>query len=307
METHTIGKFKYIILVLTACTLWGSAFAGAKICFEYCGPILLSAIRFTLAAVLLLPMLLLGKSKSPFLSYFKHWKFMLMFGFIQTFLQYGLFYLGLNEVPGAISAIIVGAGPVFVTLLAHFTIADDRFTTRKVISIVMGVAGILFITLSKGDFQTTDNFYFGVAMLLLSNLVGSSTNIIVAKNKHLGISPIALTAFANFSGGIMLFIAACFCEPIVIKDPNIDFFVALIWLAIIPAAGFSIWYYLLSLPNVKVSELNIWKFVVPVSGVLLSWIFLPSEQPNWREAFGIVIISISIIILNYRSRVIHKT
>lgn len=300
MNVHKpISNFKYFSLVIIACTLWGSAFAVAKIGFQYCGPIMLSGIRFSLAGIILIPLLMSGKQS--FISYFKEWRFMLLFGFIQTFLQYGLFFMGLNEVSGAVSAIIVGAGPLFVTILAHLTIHDDKFTRRKIISILLGFSGILFITLSNGEFSSGgNNFYYGVLLLLISNIVGSSTNIIVVKNKHREISSIALTSFANFSGGIMLLIAAFLFEPITLSNPPLEFYFAVVWLALIPAAGFSIWYYLLALPGVKVSELNIWKFIIPVVGAVLSWLLVKGEYPTWQEAVGILVISISIIVLQFQ-------
>ncbi len=291
----------YFFLIIIACTLWASAFAGAKIGFQYCSPIMLSGLRFSLAGLLLLPVLLFGKQS--FRSLFKHWRYMLLFGFIQTFLQYGTFFLGLNEVPGAVASIIVGAGPIFITILAHFTISDDRFTTRKVVSSLLGFSGILFISLTSSGLEVdSTTFYYGIALLLLSNIIGASTNIIVKKQQHLNVSPIALTSFANFSGGVMLLITALLFEPITLDHPPVEFYFALVWLAIIPAAGFSIWYHLLQLDGVKVSELNIWKFIIPIFGSILTWTLLKNEEPTWQEFVGIFIISVAIIVLQYNPK-----
>lgn len=297
-KKNIINTPLYFILIILCCTLWGSAFAGAKIGFQYCSPIMLSGLRFTLAGLLLLPVLLIGKPS--FRSYFKHWKYMLLFGFIQTFLQYGIFFVGLNVVPGAVASIIVGAGPIFITILAHFTMKNDRFTTKKIISSILGFSGIIFIALNKEGISTiSDEFYYGIALLIISNIIGASTNIIVKKQQHLKVSPIALTAFANFSGGVMLLVTALIFEPITLNTPPIEFYFALTWLAIIPAAGFSIWYYLLEQDGVKVSEINIWKFIIPIIGSILSWALLKDEEPRWQEIVGILIISVAIIVLQY--------
>ena len=296
-KKNIINTPLYFILIIFTCTLWGSAFAGAKIGFQYCSPIMLSGLRFSLAGILLLPILFM--QKQPFFSHFKHWKYMLIFGFIQTFMQYGLFFVGLNKVPGAVAAIIVGAGPIFITILAHFTMKDDGFTTKKVISSILGFSGIIFIALNKdGVNEISNEFYYGIALLIASNIIGASTNIIVKKKQHLKISPIALTSFANYAGGMTLLITALLFEPITLNNPPTEFYFALIWLAIIPAAGFSIWYYLLALDGVKVSELNIWKFIIPIVGSVLSWTLL-GEEPRWQEIVGIMTISTAIIVLQY--------
>ena len=201
---------------IIACILWGSAFAGAKIGFKYADPIFLSGLRFTLAGILLIPVIIIRKI--DFLGTLKHWKFLILFAFIQTFLQYGLFFMGLDKVPGAISSIIIGAGPLFVAIMAHITLKDDKMTIRKMFAIALGFSGIIFISLSQGEMSAENpSFYAGVGLLVLSNIIGSYTNIMVVKKKSYNISPFVLTSFANFTGGIMLLITSFIVEKPEIK------------------------------------------------------------------------------------------
>ncbi len=283
------------ILAILACLLWGSAFAGAKIGFEYTTPLHLSGMRFMLAGLLLIPFLIY--QQVDWKSNLKEWRYMLLFGFLQTFIQYGFFFMGLDKVPAAISAVIIGGGPFFVAIMAHFTIRDDRMSFRKIFSIILGMAGIVFISFAKGESIDTDaSFYYGIVLLIISNIVGATTNIIVAKNRN-RVSPIMLTSFANFSGGLILYIVSFFTEDWYIKPYETEFYIAWLWLSLIPAAGFSIWYSLLKKPEVKVSELNMWKFVVPVAGVILSWILVPGEYPDVYSVSGILIITTALLIL----------
>ena len=192
---------------ILACVFWGSAFAGDKIGFQYADPIFLSGLRFMLAGLLLVPVMIF--TKVDILKELKQWRFILLFAFIQTFLQYGLFFMGLNRVPGAISSIIIGAGPLFVAIMAHLMLSNDRMSIRKMLSIGLGFSGIIFISLSKGGFATgNSSFYTGVALLVLSNITGSFTNIMIVKKKGEKISPVALTSFANFTGGVLLFLTS---------------------------------------------------------------------------------------------------
>ncbi len=275
---------------VVACLLWGSALAGAKIGFRYADPILLSGMRFMLAGLLLVPVMVALKVNLR--GALRHWRFMLGFAFLQTFLQYGLFFMGLSRVPAATSAIIVGAGPLFVAIMAHLTLADDRMTARKIAAIALGLTGVVFISLAGGGtVRSADGgFWGGVGLLVASNLVGSYTNIMVVRKKEYDISPIALTSFANFTGGVGLIISSLLIEHPVLDSPPVVFWVALVWLAIIPAGAFSLWYGLLQRPGVKVSELNVWKFMVPVFGCVLAWIVLPDEGPDWVSVVGMAVI-----------------
>lgn len=288
-----------------ACFLWGSAFAGAKIGFQYAEPIFLSGMRFTLAALLLVPVMIL--KRVDFKRALKYWKFMLLFAFIQTFLQYGLFFVGLNKIPGATSSVIIGAGPLFVAIMAHVMLKNDRMTLRKTIAIALGMSGIVFISLSKGNLSGNDpSFYLGVAILVLSNIIGSFTNIMVVKKKDYDISPYVLTSFANFTGGIMLLITSFIIEKPEIKVFPVEFYGALLWLSFISAASFSIWYGLLQRPEVKVSELNMWKFLVPVTGSMLSWLLVQGEEPDMVTITGIIIITAALLLQQTPQSVFEK-
>ncbi len=278
---------------ILACVLWGSAFAGAKIGFRYADPIFLSGLRFTLAGLLLVPVMLV--MKADFRGALKHWRFMLLFAFVQTFLQYGLFFMGLNKVPGAISSIIIGAGPLFVAIMAHLVLQNDRMTGRKTAAIILGLSGIAFISLAKGGVGAGNpSFYAGVGLLVLSNIIGSFTNIMVVQKKEYNISPVVLTSFANFTGGIMLLVTAFVVEKPQIGVYPVEFYGALLWLAFISAASFSLWYGELQRPGVKVSELNMWKFIIPVTGSILSWLLVAGEKPDLPTVIGIVVISLAL-------------
>ncbi|HRX12352.1 MAG TPA: hypothetical protein P5210_11915, partial [Draconibacterium sp.] len=73
------------------------------------------------------------------------------------------------------------------------------------------------------------------------------------------------------------------------------------------AAAFAIWYTLLQRPGVKVSILNMWKFIIPALGAALSWILIKSEKPDWISVAGMLVITLSLVLLNYANRKSAKT
>lgn len=58
----------------------------------------------------------------------------------------------------------------------------------------------------------------------------------------------------------------------------------------------------MSRPGIKVSELNIRKFVVPVVGVVMSWALLPGESPNVQTVAGIVVTVVAVAIMQWPAR-----
>lgn len=294
------NRDKIIIGLLASftCLIWGSAFPFTKIGLDYLPPLRLAGYRFMLGGLILMPVLFIKGYDWKELK--GQWLYILGFGFIQTFLQYGFFFSGLDLAPSAISSIIIGAGPFFVAILAHFFIAGEKLNLRKSLSILLGISGVVFIAL-KNDVSVKDypHFHIGVILLLVGNAIGAVTNIMVVNHKK-KLSNTALTSFACFFGGCLLTLLSFIKEPEGNKwigGLTAEFYGALLWLALIPALGFSIWYYIIKLPQVKVSEVVVWKFLIPVFGVFLSWILLANESPEIYSIIGIVIISISIIIL----------
>lgn len=292
------NQIKYNLLAIVASLVWASAFPAAKVGFEYLPPVFLSGVRFTLAGFILAPFLIGRKVNWGDLQ--KQWKYLIFFAAFQTFLQYWLFYEGLMIVPAAVGAIIVGLGPIFVAILAHFFLGNqDKLSLRKVFAMIFGFSGVVFISVStnsKTEFQPL--FYWGVIALVLSCLVGCITNIIVAR-RRVQLDHIALNTISCFLGGLLLLAVSLFTEQqeiVAIKPLPLEFYIAMLWLAGIPAAGFSIWYFLLSRPNISVSEINIIKFLIPVFGVILSWIIVAGESFNIETVIGTIIISTAIII-----------
>ena len=262
-------------------------------------------MRFMLAGIILLPFLF--KKSENWSILLSEWKFILLFSFFQIFMQYSLYFGGINMIPASVAAIVVGSSPLVVFVLAHYSFHNDKFTLTKIISVVLGVIGVVVMTLNGGAFGGDNPYYlWGIAMVMLSVLVNSSVNIIVAKNAR-PISPIMLTAASNFIGGVMLCIFSAFVEDMTpLTDFSPIFWVNLTVLAIISSLGFSIWFYLLKVPTLKVSEINIWKFIIPVFGAIFSWIIFPEDNPNLLSILGIVSISLSILILQMPTKTIIK-
>ncbi len=293
MKEQGASAMNTAVWAIVACVIWASAFAVAKVGFEYVPPILLSGMRFALAGLILIPLILIRR-ESIAQAIRQDWRFMTIFALVQTFMQYGLFYVGLDKVPASISAIVIGAGPLFIALMAHWMMPNEKLTLRKVVAIAAAITGVVFISATKGGMSiSSSGFFFGLSLLLLSNIIGGYANIMVAKHKR-ELSPVILTAFANFVGGVLLLIVGAFFEKFPTEPLPMKFYFTWLWLAFIPAAGFSIWYTLLKRPGIKVSDLNMWKFIIPVVGCILSWIMLADENPNYTSVVGILIITLSL-------------
>lgn len=287
-------------LAIIACWLWSTAFVGVKIGLEYHSPFQFAGIRFFISGVLIF--LYFGKPKEYFKQLKDNLKFILLLSLVQIFAQYALFYSGIDLLPSALAAMIIGSQPLFIALVAHFSFHNDRMTPLKTGSILIGVVGIAIITLGRSKVVMQGNLeLLGVGLLLINNLVSGYSNVIIAK-RSAGISPVVLSSTSLIIGGIMLSLVSVPLEGINTGPFPPKYWYSLAWLSFLSAAAITIWYSLLKRPGVKVSILNVWKFLIPVSGAGLSWILLANEKPDLISIVGMLVIALSLVSLNYSNR-----
>ncbi|WP_346859469.1 DMT family transporter [uncultured Draconibacterium sp.] len=287
-------------LAIVACWLWSTAFVGVKIGLENHTPLQFAGVRFFISGILIF--LYFGKPKQYLAELKANIRFILLLSVVQIFAQYALFYSGINLVPSSLAAMIIGSQPLFIAVVAHFSFHNDKMTPLKTASILIGVVGIAIITLGRSKVEMKGELeLLGIALLLINNLVSGYSNVIIAKSSKT-VSPVVLSSTSLIIGGIMLSVVSVPLEGIHLGPFPPKYWYALAWLSFLSAAAITIWYSLLKRPGIKVSILNVWKFLIPVSGAALSWIIMKNEKPDFVSIFGMAIIATSLLALNYANR-----
>lgn len=230
----------------------------------------------------------------------EHWKVVAWVTFLQVLINYSFFYQGLALVPGALGAVIVGSQPLVTAVVASIMNKQDQLTRKKTTTIIFGIAGVVLISAGRQAFKLGSVMeLLGVAMILIAN-VGTATSNVVVSLKGNGINPFVLSSSSLFTGGLFLYLVSLPVEGVSKGHLPFEYWIDLAWLSFMAAAAFSIWFKLLQRPGIKVSELNLWKFIIPVVGAILSWILVPGENPEWLTITGMIIITASLILF-YRS------
>lgn len=282
-----------IFWAIIACLLWSTAYAGIKIGLQYDTPFHFAGIRFIISGLMILPFTV--KPALYFKMIKEHWRIVVWVTLLQTLCNYILFYQGLNIVPGALGAVIVGSQPLVTAVVAALMNKSERLTKRKIITIVLGISGVILISVGRQAFKVASTLeILGVLMILGANIATATSNVMVSLRSK-GINPFVLSSASLFIGGIIIFLLSLLVETAPAVPKPGEYWIDLIWLSFMSAFAFSLWYKLLQRPNVKVSELNLWKFIIPVVGAVLSWLLVPGEKPEWLTITGMVIITASLI------------
>jgi len=283
-----------IFLAILACMLWSTAFAGVKFGLRFVKPLSFAGVRFMIAGMIILPVC--GRLKDVLAEIRSNLRTVLCVTFFQTLLLYILFYWGMSIIPGALGAIIIGSSPMFSAIMAHFLMQDDEMTLQKMMSILIGIGGVFLISISRRPWSYKGlRELLGVMLLIGGNTSSAFGNILVAKDKK-KMDPLILNSVQIFLGGFLIFLISFVVEGPPHWSGPFSFYLVLLWLSILSAVSVSIWFTLLKRPGVKVSELNLWKFIIPVFGALLSWILLTDESPDTISILGMVSVALSILI-----------
>jgi len=293
------NKGNTIFWAIIACLLWSTAYAGIKLGLQFDTPFHFAGIRFIISGLMILPFTV---KPSVYLAMIRNnWRVVAWVTTLQIVVNYSLFYQGLNLVPGALGAVVYGAQPLIIALVAAVLHKDDKLTRKKIITMIFGISGVILISVGRQAFRLgTGLEIIGVLMLLTGNIATAGSNVIVSlKSKE--INPFVLSSSSLFLGGVILYFVSI---PLEVRHEGrlpVKYWMILLWLSFMAASAFSIWYKLLQRRGVKVSELNLWKFINPVTGAILSWILIPDEHPEWLTVSGIIIITASLIMF-YKSK-----
>lgn len=292
------SRFNTSIQAILACLLWSSAFVGIKIGLPYTTPLQFAGIRFFISGLLVLP---LAVYYNPgFIRIFaNNIRFILILGILQTFLQYALFYTGIDKVPGSTGAIVIGSSPLFIALTAHYFMPDDKLSLSKIGIILFGFTGIVLVSIGRHSSTAGAIQMIGIIILIGNNIISGVVNVIIALDKR-KIPPLILSSGSMIIGGLFLILFSIPVEGLNFSPKPGEYYLSLAWLSLLSAAAITIWITLLKRPGVMVSDLNLWKFLIPVAGALLAWIILPQERPDWMSVSGMLITGSSLFFLNMR-------
>lgn len=293
-----------IAIAIFCAVLWGSSFPVLKVTYEELqmstddtmAKLVLAGARFLLAGLVLLIGVWIINRDALYIP-MKRIPVLIIFGIVQTALQYYFFYNGLAKTTGMQGSILDASGTFFTVILAHYFYVNDKMNWQKVVGLLAGFTGIVLVNWGQGfsmSFQFTGEGY-----MILAALTGA-VGTIMAKEMAIGIHPFTLTGWQLTIGSILL---------LAIGLPGLQegamTFTPLGWglfiySAFISAVAFALWYSLLKYN--KAGEISIYKFVTPVSGAILSALFIPGEKLTLFVAAALVLVAVGFVAVNYKPK-----
>lgn len=296
---------KIVILIASiCCILWGSAYPGVKSGYalfkiaknDVFSELSFAGYRFAIAGLMVLVIPLIHR-KSIFSLTKKNVGQVVLLGLTMTTFQYIFFYIGLANTTGVKGSIMNATSTFFSVILAHFLYTDDRIDAKKAIGCLLGFIGVFIINFSS----TLLNFNFNIlgdGFIIMAAFIFSASSI-YSKKLSETISVILVTGYQLLIGGVFLIIIGTLNKGY-ITNFTLPSTMVLLYLALLSAIAFSLWTLLLKYN--KVSSISIFNFIIPISGAILSSIFLGENILDFKNAVALVLVCIGIYIVDNNSK-----
>jgi drug/metabolite transporter (DMT)-like permease len=278
--------------------IWGSSFLWIKIGVESITPMMLVTLRVSFGLLALLVVMAVQRQAFP-RDRATIMKFVFM-GIFNTVFPFLLITWGETQIDSSLASILNAATPLFVIIIAHFWLHDEKITLARLGGLLIGFAGVVVLVLQNLSPDSGRNDIWGELAVLLATV--SYAVALVFSRRHLrNTKPvIQSTMILVVASALMWTIMPVADRPIVFPATPVTW-IAVIWLGVL---GLCVAYLLFFYLN------NVWgptraslvTYVFPVVGMVLGIVFL-SEPLTWNMIIGSILVVSGIVVVNRKPRV----
>jgi drug/metabolite transporter (DMT)-like permease len=274
----------------------GSVFVVGKIIAEQMPLFIAATLRFALASIIFLPIVLRREGKIPAVDK-SDLLLVLLLSFAGNFL-YSIFMLyGLRLASATESGIISGTAPAVTAVLSYFFLRE-RIGYRKALGVALVIVGIAVINLAGNAVPGAVHSPLG-DLLIGGTVVCEALWTIFGKAASKKMSPLVLASLTTFSGFVM-FLPLGIYQGISLHMVPLS---PLGWLSVIyygtigTVGAYLLWYQ--GMPKVSASTAGVFVGLTPVSAVVLSYIVL-REPFEWYHLVGMLCVLGAIVCITLR-------
>ncbi|BAB04109.1 DMT family transporter [Halalkalibacterium halodurans] len=289
--------------IMFAMVIVGSSVVAGKMLVESFPVFLASELRFLIAALILVPMLLKKEGIPTFskkevgILFLQALSGVFLFS---IFMLYGLMYTTAME-----GGIIMSTLPAVVALMAFITL-KEKLTRLTIIGILLAVGGTLAINTSG----TLSDVERGVApllgnLLIIGAVISEALFIIFGKSISQRVSPLAISTMVSVFG-VVLFLPFAIYEatrfPLTDVSLN-DWLIIFYFGVVVTVIAFVLMYQ--GIEKVPASTVGVLTGVLPISAVLLSALILKESFSTFHVA-GMGLVLAAILLISIDSNVEKK-
>lgn len=250
-------------------------------------PPVLASVRFTLASVLLLGIVLPFKRIRGQILTLGPWRIFILIGFLGTTLPSLFQNYGMVHLTAGISGVIQGAGPIYTALFAAYLLGE-ALGVRKIVGAAMAFSGTVLLSIVFKGGGTGS--VLGITLLTLSAVTYSLYTVFVRKALLDRMNPMALLTGATLCGSLPLLFFTAIVEPV---EQMISFNpseMALISVLAVFSTVIAYACYVGALQRLEASKAAAFLFLIPVCALFFGFVFLGESISQLESIFSALII-----------------
>ena len=286
---RTVGLFVLVSV------FFGGTFVAAKAGQAYIPPLLLVALRFDIAAALLLGYVLLTRERSEWLPKTRGDIYaILAAGVFAIGLANGLLFVGQGSVSSGVGAILFALVPIFAPLFASLLLSDESLSTTGIVGTLLGLVGVgMVIEITPA---TILELFDGGAMIVLAGAVSLALGTVLIRRSAATLSSTVRTAWAlPVSAVVCHALSIAVGESTATVEWTVGALVALGYLSVFAGAIAYIIYFSL-LDEMGATKSSLMFYVSPLAATLGGWLLLgESLSMTTVTGFGVVVAGFVVI------------
>lgn len=245
--------------------IWGASFLFMRIGVPEFGPFALIGLRSGIAALCLLPLVLMREGKSQMLG---HVRELTVVGIVNAVIPFTLLAYAAASLSAGFTALINATTPLWAAVIGLFWL-NAKLGRLQWTGLALGVVGMVVLTWGKVDFKPGGSGLAIVAGLIATLAYGFSTHY--TKKKLALVSPMGVAAGSQTAGALFMLPLAIAFWPETL--PSAKAWIAAILLAVLATAFGLILYFRLiaKLGGQKASTVT---FLIPVFAAGWGGVFL---------------------------------
>jgi drug/metabolite transporter (DMT)-like permease len=274
--------------------VWGSTFLGIRVGVREVPPLILAAMRFSVAGLVLFGWVLARGERAPSL---REWRSASILGMVIFLFDYGLLFWAEQRVPSGIAAVMLATIPVFMALSEIIFLRTQRLTVRLASALLIGIGGVGVLMSRSLNVGGAPIDKVGALALIFASISWSIASVL-ARKLPLPDSKVMSSGAQMLVGGIVLAIVAGALGEFRNFHPSAvsrGAWLALLYLIVAGSIiGFTAYVWLIH--HESPTKVGTYAYVNPIVAVLVGY-FLGGEALSTRTILGTLLVLISVIVI----------
>ena len=274
--------------------VWGSTFLAIRVGVREVPPLILAAMRFLVAGVVLYVWMIARGERSPG---GRQWRSAALLGIVIFVLDYGLLFWAERRVPSGIAAVMLATIPVFMALSEIIFLRTQKLTARLVLALLIGVGGVAVLMSRSLSLGGAPIDRMGALALIVASLSWSIASSL-ARKLPLPPSKVMSSGAQMLAGGVFLTLTAAALGEFRDFHPwtvSRGAWLSLLYLIVAGSIiGFTAYVWLIH--HESPTKVGTYAYVNPIVAVLVGY-FLGGEALSLRTILGTLFVLISVVVI----------